>query len=232
MRALSTALLASCTLALAACGDNEENTGAPAAGTTTATTATGGADPAACRRVEAPKAREEGERKRPRTSVKAGRAYTAVLRTSCGTLTIRLAASRAPKTVSSFIALARDDFFDDLLFHRIVPGFVAQGGDPTGTGNGGPGYQVVEAPPADQKYTKGVVAMAKAGAEAPGTSGSQFFIVTADDAGLPPDYALLGRVEGGADVLRRLDAVPGDPSDNRPTDPVVIEDVEIREAAG
>ena len=111
-----------------------------------------------------------------------------------------------------------------------MPGFVVQGGDPAGTGEGGPGYEVVETPPSDLKYEKGVVAMAKTELDDPGTSGSQFFIVTADDAGLPADYALLGRVRGGDDVLEKLSNVPNDPADNRPTEPVVIDDVTIRQS--
>ncbi len=156
--------------------------------------------------------------------------YTAIVETNCGTLTIRLAANRAPKTVNSFVSLARDGFYDGLTFHRIVPDFVAQGGDPAGTGEGDPGYEVVEAPPEDLRYTRGTVAMAKTELDEPGTSGSQFFIVTAQDAGLPADYALLGNVEGSEKTLDLIAQAPNDPADNRPTDPVVIQDVTIRES--
>jgi cyclophilin family peptidyl-prolyl cis-trans isomerase len=261
MRRLTTTALTACALALAACGDGEENTGSPTATETAATAATGPAEPSAtrgCRAVEEPEPKKAGGRKRPAMSVERGERLTAVVTTSCGTLEIRLATDQAPRltavvttscgtleirlatdqaprTVNSFVSLARDGFYDDLLFHRIVPDFVAQAGDPLGTGEGGPGYKVVEAPPQDLRYTRGVVAMAKTQLEDPGTSGSQFFVVTESDgpaAQLTPDYALLGRVEGGDDVLERLNGVPNDPADNRPTEPVVIEDVEIREDAG
>ena len=103
-----------------------------------------------------------------------------------------------------------------------------QGGDPLGTGTGGPGYSVVEAPPEDIEYTKGVVAMAKTEVEEPGTSGSQFYVVTGEDAGLPPDYALLGEVTSGMDVVDRI-AVVGVGPDERPVEPVVIRQVRIEE---
>jgi len=223
-------LLALLALVAAGCGDDEASVGDEGADTGAQTApAETGATASGCEKAEAPEAKEVSERKRPSFRVERGTSYTAVLATSCGTLEVELAANRAPKTVSSFVALAREDFFDGLAFHRIVPGFVVQGGDPAGTGEGGPGYQVVEAPPSDLKYERGVVAMAKTEVDKPGTSGSQFFLVTADDAGLPPDYALLGRVTKGDDVLDRLEGVPADPADGRPTEPVVIEDVEIRE---
>jgi cyclophilin family peptidyl-prolyl cis-trans isomerase len=152
----------------------------------------------------------------------AGRGYTVALRTSCGDIEIRLATARAPKTASSFASLVRQGFYDGLAFHRVVRGFVIQGGDPKGTGLGGPGYQITEKPPSGLRYTRGTVAMAKTEADPPGVSGSQFFVVTAPDAGLPPDYALVGRVSAGMDVVDRIDALRTDASD-RPQPPVVIE---------
>ena len=118
--------------------------------------------------------------------------------------------TRAPKTANSFAFLAEEGFYDDLDFHRIVPEFVIQGGDPLGTGTGGPGYSVDEKPPANLAYTKGTVAMAKSSAEPPGRSGSQFFVVTGADAGLPPEYALVGKVSEGIDVVERIGNL-GDP---------------------
>jgi peptidyl-prolyl cis-trans isomerase B (cyclophilin B) len=140
---------------------------------------------------------------------------------------------RAPKTTASFAGLARNRFYDGLTFHRIAkPGgndYVIQGGDPLGNGNGGPGYTVIEPPPRNVKYSRYVVAMAKSQTEQPGTSGSQFFIVTArDGAPLGPDYALLGRVVGGKSIVRRIAAVPADPVSEMPIDPVVIDSVRIR----
>jgi peptidyl-prolyl cis-trans isomerase B (cyclophilin B) len=118
---------------------------------------------------------------------------------------------------------ARTGFYDDTVFHRVLPGFVIQGGDPTGSGMGGAGYSVQEKPPADTVYTEGVIAMAKTEVEPPGTSGSQFFIVSAPHAGLPPDYALAGKVVKGMDVARAIDKL-GDPAGGpTPTQTVLLE---------
>jgi cyclophilin family peptidyl-prolyl cis-trans isomerase len=149
-----------------------------------------------------------------------------VVRTSKGAFTIRLAADTSPKTTASFVRLARRGYFDGTIFHRIVPGFVIQGGDPTGTGTGGPGTTVVEAPPEDTRYTKGVVAMAKAADEPPGASGSQFFVVTAEVAELPPEYAVLGRVTRGLGVVERIGEL-GDPATEQPTERVEIERIVV-----
>src|SRR5512133_1754197 len=161
----------------------------------------------------------------PRPTVRPGEKLTAAVTTSCGSFDIALDASRAPKTVNSFVYLARKGFYDGLDFHRVVPGFVIQGGDPLGNGTGGPGYHVDERPPANLAYTKGVVAMAKTAVEPPGRSGSQFFVVTAADAGLGPDYALIGWVARGIDVVRRISRL-GTPS-QRPRETVLIDRVRI-----
>jgi peptidyl-prolyl cis-trans isomerase B (cyclophilin B) len=145
--------------------------------------------------------------------------------TSCGNFEIGLDVGRSPETAASFAYQARQGVYDDTLFHRIIPGFVVQGGDPAGTGSGGPGYFVDERPPENLSYTRGTVAMAKSPAEPPGRSGSQFFVVTAPDAGLTPDYALLGRVTGGMDVVQRIESL-GTPS-GQPTAPVVIRRISI-----
>ena len=115
------------------------------------------------------------------------------------------------------------------MFHRIVPGFVIQGGDPTQSGGGGPGYSVVDRPAADARYVRGVVAMAKSPQEPAGTAGSQFFVVTGDDVGLPPDYAVVGEVIEGLDVISAIGEL-GDPATERPLRPVVIESVEAGRA--
>ena len=124
--------------------------------------------------------------------------------TSCGSFTFRLDLKRAPHIAASIVSLVKAGFYDKTVFHRIVPGFVIQGGDPTAKGAGGPGYSVVDTPPQDLKYTLGLVAMAKTQTEAPGTSGSQFFVVTGQDVGLPPDYGLVGRVTKGLDVVQLI----------------------------
>jgi peptidyl-prolyl cis-trans isomerase B (cyclophilin B) len=126
------------------------------------------------------------------------------LETSCGDVDIELDLENSPKTANSIVFLTREKFYDGTFFHRLVQNFVAQGGDPTGTGSGGPGYQVVEPPPEDIEYSKGVVAMAKAGNDPAGASGSQFFIVVSDrtkDVLTTPDYALVGEVTGGIDAV-------------------------------
>jgi peptidyl-prolyl cis-trans isomerase B (cyclophilin B) len=177
-----------------------------------------------CKRVEAlgPRFVEFSE---PQERVKKGEKLTAVVDTSCGTFEIALDSKRAPKTVNSFVFLAEEDTYDNLTFHRISPGFVIQGGDPQGDGTGNPGYSVDEKPPANLAYTKGVVAMAKSGAEPPGRSGSQFFVVLAADAGLPPEYALLGKVSKGFDVVERIGKL-GTPAE-KPKQTVLIENVTI-----
>ncbi len=160
-----------------------------------------------------------------------GRTYDVVMRTTEGAFTIRLDQARNPKTAASFADLTRKGFYDGLTFHRVVPDFVIQGGDPAGDGSGGPDYSVVEPPQADQAYTRGVVAMAKAGPEAPGTSGSQFFVVTGETTPLPPDYALLGEVTEGMETVDKIAAVETvPPDDGEPTAPIVIESITVEES--
>jgi peptidyl-prolyl cis-trans isomerase B (cyclophilin B) len=164
----------------------------------------GGATSASgCREVSRPEPKDVSF-KSPGQTVQRGDPLTAVMETSCGVFEIELDSERAPKTVNSFVFLAEEGFYDGLTFHRVAPGFVIQGGDPLGSGTGGPGYSVDEKPPSNLAYTKGVVAMAKSAAEPPGRSGSQFFVVLGPDAGLPPDYALVGRVSEGLDVVERI----------------------------
>jgi peptidyl-prolyl cis-trans isomerase B (cyclophilin B) len=165
------------------------------------TASAGGAE--GCEQVEAPQPKQVSF-KAPKQVLEPNEEATAVVQTSCGSFEIALDTTRAPKTANSFAFLAEEGFYDDLTFHRIVPGFVIQGGDPEGTGTGGPGYSVDEEPPANLAYTKGTVAMAKSSAEPPGRSGSQFYVVTGADAGLPPEYALVGKVSEGIDVVERI----------------------------
>ncbi|MGX6448252.1 peptidylprolyl isomerase, partial [Patulibacter sp. S7RM1-6] len=183
------------------------------------TAAQAGAD--GCREVAAPEPRSgEPDAPRPKPARLSGR-WTVTVATNCGSFSIRLDTKRQPKTSASFVSLTKAGFFDGLTFHRISPGFVIQGGDPAGDGSGGPGYSVVETPPKDAAYTKGVVAMAKTEAEAAGTSGSQFFVVTGEDAGLPPDYAIVGEVTRGMDAVERI-ADQGTGTDGPPATPIVI----------
>jgi cyclophilin family peptidyl-prolyl cis-trans isomerase len=180
-----------------------------------------------CREVEAP-APKNVSLKAPPQSVKKGEELTAVVETSCGSFEIALDSSQAPKTVNSFVYLSDEGFYDGLSFHRIAPDFVIQGGDPLGTGTGGPGYSITEKPPANLVYTKGTVAMAKSSAEPPGTSGSQFYVVTAADAGLPPEYALVGKVDEGYDVVERINKLGT--TAEKPKQTVLIEKITIEKS--
>jgi peptidyl-prolyl cis-trans isomerase B (cyclophilin B) len=184
---------------------------------------------AGCEKVSAPAPKNPGPRKAPTLRLDASKTYLATVETSCGTFVIKLDSKHSPKTGGSFVTLARDGFYDGLGFHRIAPGFVIQGGDPAGNGSGGPGYKVHETPPKDIVYSEGTVAMAKAGNEPAGTSGSQFFVVTGGNANLPPDYALLGRVSKGIDVPHRIEKLASS-SDGPPRQPVVIKKITISQS--
>jgi cyclophilin family peptidyl-prolyl cis-trans isomerase len=232
-----TALLATAVLVpgLAACGgDDDADTTSTAASTAAESTSTEApasteeapatteeATSGGCRTVAQPEPRTgEPEQPEPRPARLSG-SWTVTMRTNCGSFTVRLDTKRQPKTTASFKSLVTSGFYDGLSFHRIAPDFVIQGGDPTGDGSGGPGYSVEETPPADAAYTRGVVAMAKTGTEPAGTSGSQFYVVTAEDSGLPPDYAIVGTVTKGLDTVDRI-AAQGTGQDGPPAQPVVI----------
>ena len=210
-----------CALLLVACGGDK---GGEATATATATEEAAGG----CEKVDPPAAKDEGSLAKPKERLKAGKTYVAKVSTTCGDFEITLDSKRAPRTGGAFKYLADKKFFDDLTFHRIVSGFVIQGGDPKGDGTGGPGFSVVEAPPKDLAYSKGVVAMAKAQTDPPGASGSQFFVVTGEDAQLPPDYALLGKVTAGPDVVDKIGLLPTTQAE-QPVDPVVIKSITVEE---
>ncbi len=151
--------------------------------------------------------------------------YTATMVTSKGTLEIVLDAVGAPNTVNSFVYLARWHYYDGIVFHRVIPGFVLQGGDPTGTGAGGPGYRFKDELPKAGRYELGSLAMANAG---PDTNGSQFFVISGPDGmRLPPLYALFGKVVKGLDVVAAIDAIGT--GSGRPQEDVVIQSVTIAE---
>lgn len=195
-------------------GDDDGDTTSAAAGG-----ATGG-----CEKVEAP-APKDVSFDEPDQVVEKGEKVSAVVETSCGSFTIALDTERAPKTSNSFAFLAEEGFYDETTFHRIVPEFVIQGGDPEGTGAGGPGYSVVEAPPSDLEYTKGIVAMAKTETEAPGTSGSQFYVVTGANVGLPAEYALVGEVTEGYPTVEKIEKQAGE--GEQPKQTILIESIKI-----
>jgi cyclophilin family peptidyl-prolyl cis-trans isomerase len=150
--------------------------------------------------------------------------YSATMETSMGTLVIALDAISAPKTVNNFIFLALNHYYDGVIFHRIINGFVCQGGDPEGTGRGGPGYRFADELPKPGQYQIGSLAMANAG---PNTNGSQFFIISGPSGvQLPPAYSLFGQVVKGLDIVDQMQRVPTAPGD-RPKDDVVIRSVTI-----
>lgn len=214
MRVLLALLAVAAALVPAGCGGDDEasDTSPTTPGTTT------------CEDVEAPDPRE-GAYHLPAGALDPDTTYTLAFETSCGSFTVTLDPAQAPNTTASLVSLAEQGYFDETIFHRVVPGFVVQGGDPTQTGSGGPGYSTVDAPPSDAAYTKGVVAMAKTGAEPAGTAGGQFFVVTGADAGLPPDYAIVGEVTEGMDTVERIDALGV--GDGPPSQTVLLESVTV-----
>jgi cyclophilin family peptidyl-prolyl cis-trans isomerase len=180
-----------------------------------------------CEKVDLPAAREPEIVEPPNGTLDPTKTYTLVFDTSCGTFGVELDLTLAPETTASLVSLARKGYYDDTIFHRIVPGFVIQGGDPTQTGEGGPGYTTLDVPPLSSAYEKGVMAMAKSAIEPAGAAGSQFFIVTSDDAPLEAAYAIVGMVSDGMDVVERIGAL-GDENE-RPTQPVVVRAVTVTE---
>jgi cyclophilin family peptidyl-prolyl cis-trans isomerase len=178
-----------------------------------------------CTKVAQPKPREESLPK-PKMTTKKGEKVTAVVETNCGSFDIELATTEALSIANSFAYLAEEGFYEELTFHRIVPEFVIQGGDPTGTGTGGAGYEVVEAPPKNLKYTIGTVAMAKSGEAPAGSASSQFYVVSGPQGEtLPPEYALVGHVTEGLNVVELI-GEQGD-AEEKPTQPIVIEKMSI-----
>jgi cyclophilin family peptidyl-prolyl cis-trans isomerase len=160
----------------------------------------------------------------PEMGIDPSKRYTATMDTSMGTMVIALDALRAPVTVNSFVFLALNHYYDGIIFHRIIKGFVCQGGDPTGTGRGGPGYRFDDELPKAGQYEIGSLAMANAG---PNTNGSQFFLISGPDGvRLPPAYALFGKVVKGLEVVEAMQNVPTGPGD-RPRTDVVINSVTI-----
>ncbi len=177
------------------------------------------ADGSSARRTEFPAA--------PPMCIDPAKSYTAEMVTTLGTMVISLDAASAPKTVNNFVFLARYHYYDGIIFHRIISGFMCQGGDPTGTGRGGPGYKFADELPKPGRYEIGSVAMANAG---PNTNGSQFFLVSGrSGVGLPPAYSLFGKIVKGLDVLEAMQSVTTKGGD-RPAEDVVIQSVTITES--
>lgn len=232
-----TLLILAATLGLSACGGDEKDaasadggsTPAEAVASTPASTPEAAEsesdadsdDAASCKEVETPKPKS-ADVSEPKGKLDAGKTYTAVLKTSCGEIRIKLDQKNNPKTANVFAHLVRENYYDGTIFHRVVKGWVAQGGDPLGNGTGGPSWSVVEAPKSSAKYTRGVVAMAKAGNEPAGATGSQFYIVIADDAGLPTDYSIAGEVTSVMDAVDAIDGLSTG-QDGPPSRPIVLE---------
>ena len=160
----------------------------------------------------------------PSMTIDPAASYTAVLNTSAGPITVELLPAEAPNTVNNFVFLARQGFYDNVIFHRTIPEFMIQGGDPTGTGAGGPGYTFADEP-VQRAYDRGVMAMANAGRN---TNGSQFFIMHADYA-LPPNYTIFGQAVAGLETIDAIASAPTQPGGegSKPVNPVVIQSVEI-----
>ena len=163
---------------------------------------------------------------KPEMQIDKSKAYTATLKTSEGDIKINLYADKTPNTVNNFVYLAKKDFYDNTIFHRVIKGFMIQGGDPIGNGTGGPGYRFNDEP-FEGEYKRGIVAMANAG---PNTNGSQFFIMHADYP-LPPNYVIFGEVTEGLETVDKIAEAPTiqEGEGSRPMNPVTVTDVEITE---
>jgi cyclophilin family peptidyl-prolyl cis-trans isomerase len=160
----------------------------------------------------------------PAMVIDPAKTYTATIETSAGTMTAEFFPGEAPATVNNFVFLAREGYYEGVIFHRVISGFMIQGGDPTGTGRGGPGYRFNDEP-VKRQYLRGTLAMANAG---PNTNGSQFFIMHADYP-LPPAYTIFGKLTSGEDVLDAIASARTGAQD-RPAEPVSITSIAISES--
>jgi cyclophilin family peptidyl-prolyl cis-trans isomerase len=235
------AALAAGVLLVAACGSDDSESATTESATTeadatesAASEATTGESPSTatseseCPPVEGADSQTRQFDAAPPMCLDDGVSYQAIVTTNQGEFTITLDPESAPVAANNFVFLARNQYFDDTICHRIIPNFVVQCGDPTATGTGGPGYTIVDEPPAPGEYQIGSVAMAKT--VEPDSAGSQFFIITGSDgAALPPEYALFGQVTDGLDTTVEAMAAAGSP-DGVPTEPIEIQSIRIVEA--
>jgi len=196
--------------------------------------------PSSCRAVESAKPHKDRTHlQAPTAQLPSGSKWNAVIETNCGSFTIQIDSSISPKAAAAFTDRIRTGFYDGLSFHRIAPGFVIQGGDPEGTGLGGPGYTTVDKPPVDQQYVRAAVAMAKSPDQPPGAAGSQFFVMTGEDSQLTPDYAVVGEVTEGMATVDRISSeavdpkasIPGQSADGPPVNPIVIKRATVTPAS-
>lgn len=216
-------------LALAGCGaDDTSSDGSSTAGSTTPSTSedrASGSEPVECPPAEGADERTESFDSAPPMCLTPGADYSAVITTDAGEITVDLLEEKAPETVNNFVFLARNKFYEGVTFHRVIPSFMIQGGDPQGTGSGGPGYQFPDELPEVGEYEVGSMAMANSG---PDTNGSQFFIVTGDSGvSLPPQYSLFGTVTEGMDAVTSIE--DDGSSQGSPETVHTIESVEIVE---
>ena len=228
---LLTLLLMLLALGVAGCGDDDDDDGDSGSTTPAETQAQTTEAPSqkegGCVEVQQPEPRRDGGEEKP-TEPLSGE-YEVTFETNCGSFTVEMDEQAGGLSAASFAGLADSGFYEGTFFHRIAPGFVIQGGDPTGTGTGGPGYTTKDPPPSGAMYPKYTVAMAKGAQEPAGTSGSQFFVMTGD-SGLPPDYAIVGKVSKGFAVVDRIGAL-GDATE-QPTRIVVIEKASVSPPLG
>ena len=230
MRRRHTALMALIAVAAiaAGCGSDDTSSGgvtAPAeSGGVTAPSESGTS--VECPPVEGTGSQQQQFASAPPMCLEDGATYEAIVTTNKGEFTIALDPELAPQAANNFVFLARNQYFDDTICHRIIPNFVVQCGDPTGTGTGGPGYTIVDEPPPAGQYQIGSIAMAKT--PAPDSAGSQFFIITGEDgAALPPEYALFGQVTAGFETAVAAMAAAGTPGDGVPSEPIEITSIRI-----
>ena len=234
--AVPVAVLVVAAILLSNRGGDEESLDATSTSTTAKTPAAGTLPKSECPPKEGAAERKTTFAKAPGMCIDPAKTYTAEIKTNKGSFTIALDAKQAPKTVNNFVFLARNQFYDGVTFHRVVPDFVIQGGDPEGTGRGGPGYSFADELPEPGDYKEGSVAMANSG---PGTNGSQFFVVTTakgaetlvQAVGGQAKYSLFGQVTAGMETVKALEAL-GDAAsqDGKPRETVTIEDVVVTEA--
>ena len=237
MTARRTLLAALAVVGLIAAGcssDGSSSDGSPAASDSaisTDGTAASGSDatsPAGCPPAEGTGTQTQQFDAPPPDCLTPGVTYEAIVTTNKGEFTIVLDPESAPVATNNFVFLARNQYYDNTVCHRIIPNFVVQCGDPTGTGTGGPGYTIVDEPPAPGQYQVGSIAMAKT--VQPDSAGSQFFVISGTDgAALPPDYALFGQVTAGLDSTVAAMAAAGTPGDGVPSEPIEIQSIRIVE---
>lgn len=209
-----------------ACGSDADSSDTDAEATNGGTSSTGEVIAVDCPPIDGAGEQTQQFDTAPPMCLESGATYEAIVATNKGELTIALDPDLAPETVNNFVFLARNEYFDDTICHRIIPNFVVQCGDPTGTGTGGPGYTIVDEPPAPGQYEVGSIAMAKT--LEPNSGGSQFFIITGSDgAALPPDYSLFGQVTAGLDTTVADMAAAGTPGAGVPSEPIEIQSIRI-----